>query len=753
MEENNIIKCIIKPKRIFYPKNTSVIQTGEFGIFVAEVVKPLENCNLHTIKLKGNVCKLKLYNEYKVTCELTEHNEKYGDTYNIIFINEHIDMTNLPSQRKFLLSILNENTVNNLYDMYGDKTISLFENEDIKALCKVKGIKNKTAMKLIERYNDSKDYSEIYTKLNEYNLSKEAIEKLVGKYKSVDKVIDVIKNNPYDLVNVSGFGFSKADEIAQKNPNITLDKRLKGFILYTLKTKGEQGKSYLLYTELLNEINDKIGYVQQDVFNKVAKELMDKKEVVVTENGNQIGLRYYYDLEKQIANELLRILNANESIIDIKDAENKIKQLEEEQGFEFTEEQKQAILMFAKHNIVALTGGSGTGKTTTTKGMLELAKKYNIGCCALSGKASLRIKEATGFEASTIHKLLDWNEGKFTFNSEEQLPNDGVLLDEGTMVNGNIFLSLLKAIPSGAKLIIAGDVQQLTPIGNCQVFADILMSGVIPSIKLTKPHRQALESGIIPLSLDIINQKQIFKSNFYGTQILGKLKDMELNIFKEESELCDVAISQFMKWYNELQDLNEVQLITCMKTRGECSVFNLNTKIQQLINPINPKRKCIKSKIDKDHIYTIQTGDKVINTKNKYKCVDEFGTKTPVFNGNIGIVKEIYDDGSALIDFVGIGRILFAHKDCASLELAYACTVHKLQGSESKVAITVIGSSQYILLNAELLYTAITRAKKYSILVGENKAVRMAISRREVKTKQTYLKDILLEESKNNLIK
>lgn len=743
MDNEKIIKCTVELSKIFFPKNVSYIKSGEFGIFVADIIEEGDNCeNIYkNIKLKGKCCEINYNEKYNVSCKLADVNEKYGNTYEIVYINRIVNLKDKVKQRNFLMSIINETTVNRLYEQFDD-VISLLENEDVKSLTKVKGIGVSSALKLIEKYKDCKDYSTIYAELGHLGFSSNLIKRLVDYYKSPDVVIERVKTNPYELVNVDGIGFKKADEIAEKvgikgsNPN-----RIKGCMLYILSQNGDIGRSYLHYTELLKQLNDSIGYVEQDVINSVAKSLIDKKEVYISENGEYIGIRKYHHLEKRICEELLRLLKS-ESNIKISNFDESIKNTQEDQGFNFTDEQLEAIKLFTNTTVMALTGGAGVGKTSVSKGMMDLIKNYIISATALSGKASVRITEATGIEASTIHRLLGFQHGEFMYNNKNQLCTDIVFIDESTMVNGELFLSLLEAIPSGAKLVMMGDVQQLTPIGSCQVFADVLDSNIIPSIKLNKPHRQAMKSGIIPLSIDVINQNQIFDSTFEGNRILGELQDMELDIYKSNTQETERVVNHFMKQLQKTNNLMETQIIVPMKNRGDFSTYVLNLEVQKRINPINEKRKHVIVSLDKDRYYIIQVGDKVINTKNNYKAKNIDGDDVAVFNGNMGVVKEI-ENGCVTVDFVGIGEVVLDGNGYKSLELGYAITIHKSQGSGFDVVIGAIDSSAYVLLNAELLYTLVTRAKKYCVLVGKNNAIRTAINKREIKNKQTYLKEML----------
>jgi exodeoxyribonuclease V alpha subunit len=294
-----------------------------------------------------------------------------------------------------------------------------------------------------------------------------------------------------------------------------------------------------------------------------------------------------------------------------------------------------------------------------------------------------------------------------------------------------------------------GDVQQLTPIGNCQVFADILNSDVVPTVKLTKPHRQALRSGIIPTSINVAKQEQIFNTSFEGNEILGELKDMEIDIYKNKADMSEDVISHFQTELAKINDIMEVQIVVPMKLKGCLSCYNLNTQIQMLYNPIIedsyidiPLTK-IKDTTNPDYKgYKIHVGDKVINTKNNYKCINNEGKITPVFNGNIGTITNI-ENKCCTVNFIGIGEITLNKAETSSLELGYAISIHKSQGSGFHSAIVAIDGSSYVLNNSELLYTGLTRAKKYCVLIGKNSAIHSAISRKEVNKKQTFLKELL----------
>lgn len=702
--EEKILKFECALDRIIYPKYSKKVQSGDFAIFSMRITKWIDNKidEIETIKLKGTTCTLEYGTTYKVFCKLAETHEIYGDTYGLIYISKCIDISSKDKQKEFLKNVLNENLVEKLFDEYDD-VIKLLENRDVKSLMKIKGIGNQVALRMIDEYEESKDYSSIYMELGQLGFTHTFIKKLVDFYKSPDTVIDIVKNNPYDLLRVEGIGFKKADEVACKVGITQYDiRRIKGFLLYYLNDQGEAGRSYLNYQDLMKALYDTLGFVPEEIINATAKQMIDNKDVVVLDNGSKIALKKFYDLEKNIMNELFRLQiglvkvveNDSNKVDGIHDDyvpksfnmgnwETITENVEEKQGFMFTDEQRAAIKLSLDNHVMALTGGAGVGKTSTANGICSLYSGYSILACALSGKASVRITEATGLPASTIHRALGYQNGEFMFNKENKLAVDIVLIDEATMINGTLFLSLLEAIPTGAKVIIMGDVQQLTPIGNCQVFADILDSNVLPVVKLSKPHRQALRSGIIPTSIKIANQQQIFDGNYTGNAIIGELEDMELDISGKgnDESISDKIIKHFQVELEKFHDIMEVQICVPMRLRGELSCYNLNSKIQSIYNPKlndgNEIEVFLEKKKDETKKYTIRVGDKVINTKNNYKCLNSEGNQTPVFNGNMGIVKEIEKNGMCTIDFIGVGEVLFTKSDCKNLELGYACTVHK----------------------------------------------------------------------------
>ena len=783
--DENIIKLEISLQRIFFPKNANSVDSGSFAIFMAKVEKVLDGDynkkKNKSIKLKGNVPTLNYGATYKLTCVLEESNEKYGDTYKILFMNKMIDLGDEYKQKEFLSTILTERQVEELFKTHGDNVISLLDEGNTEELCKVKGITAKKAKRILSIYNDAKDYSDILMELAKLNLTNTFIKKITDYYGNPETAIKVVRENPYKLIEIDGIGFKMADSIALK---VGMDKfdirRVGGYMVHYLQEQGEMGRSYVLYDELLKAVYDTLGFVPEEIMRRVAKVLVEQKTLIVSSDAQKIALNKYYKLETKLAKEIIRLAkglndNNNNEICDVDnecvsninmktkretyiptlkfvDVEERLAEIERGQGFEFTEEQKQAILSIMDNNVVVLTGGAGVGKSSTANGIVNLFDNANVVATALSGKASVRLKEATGLNATTIHRALGYGGGGFEYNKNNKMPCDVVVIDEATMVNGSLFLCLLEAIPTGAKVIIMGDVQQLTPIGNCQVFNDLLNCDAVKTVKLTKPHRQALRSGIIPLSIEIANNRPIFNNKFTGKQTLGELQDMFLDIHNKDCDLAQLVVEKFKEEIEIYKDVMKVQVCVPMRLRGSLSCYNLNNMIQEVYNPKNEfvdNEDCIRILMEKGtdeddrREYVLRVNDKVVNTVNNYNTISTNGVKTPIYNGNIGCITSIGSDGIVTIDFEGIGEVILDKNESKNLELAYAMTTHKLQGSGFDSVIVAMDGSSFIMNNAEQLYTAITRAKKRCTLVGDTTAIRKAILTKEVNKKQTFLCDFL----------
>ena len=544
---------------------------------------------------------------------------------------------------------------------------------------------------------------------------------------------------------IRGIGWKTADDIALQNgadPYGT--DRIKTCIKLFLRAQGENGKSFSYSEEVMQELMDKIGEDVPDLnIAEAMHDLKDSETIVWNKDKTKIGLKWYYDLEYSIAEHLMRLKNAPNKF-QYSNWEGIIKKKERTQGWEYTEQQIEGIKMVLDNQICCISGYGGTGKTSIIDGILTILQDYESVTVALAGRAAARISEASGKESQTIHKLLKLRYGDprtpFDYKSDP-LEYDIIVVDEMSMIDGYIFKQLLKACATGTKVIFIGDVGQLESIGSCAVAADMLESKYIPSIFLDKIHRQAQKSAIITESIRVRQGKQLTTNGWTGEETRGELQDMILNCYTDKSNTYHNIVKYFKEEIKHAKSILDVQIIVPCK-QGVSSVASLNHIAQQIYNPKSKKQyKIMKSGVVQ---WVLKVGDKVINKLNKYQIINSDGSVVDIFNGNLGIIKDIKDD-YILIDFQGIGYVEVPKSHAPYIELGYAITCHSAQGSQFDVVIGGIDFSMFIMLNKELLYTMITRASKKFILCAQSKALQYAITKEQIIHRQTYLMDDLEE--------
>lgn len=707
--------------------------------------------------------------EYTILAKETEHST-YGIQYVVLSVHEHMDFNNVDNQVAFLKKFLTSNQIEELYKNYEDP-LSIIANHDIEKLVKVKGIGNHIAKAILKRFDRTKDLAPIFIELDGLELTNNFVSKLMDTYKNVTMAIKKIKYFPYDLIfDMDGVGFKTADSIALKGGiSPKSPARIKGFVYYLLKTKAEEGNSFLYASELTEEIfsefggkeeimefyYDEEGKVIDNNINQALTQLISAGMVVKEEEGDKmhrrVYLRKYYELEKNISKHLKRLLNSNNNF-HYENWEQEILKQEEEQGWSFTEEQKEGIKLGLDKQVCFITGLGGTGKSSLVSGILSVLKHYNFAQCSLSGKAAARLKEVTGEEGSTIHRLLGYRPGQgFAFNSYNFLSYDIIIVDEISLIGGEIFLSLLEAIPNGTKLFLLGDMGQLESIGCMNLAADLYHSDIIPKKELTIIHRQAQKSGIITSSHAVRRGEQLFNSSFMGSKVIGELEDMIIDVVEKE-QIVDITLEYFDTYYEKVgQNIMDIQLISPVKERGDSCVYCLNKKIQERINPNYLGENQITIDISEEKSFDIRKNDKVLCTRNMYdiptiETNEEEVSKTDIFNGWTGLVKEITPTQDAIIYFpLANEQVILSQAEIKeSITLGYAITCHKMQGASAKVIIGVIDfSTPPKMLTKELLYTMITRAEKMGIIVGQNKAIAKAIENSGVSNKKTFLKELL----------
>ena len=933
--------------KVLYPKNLADHYMGAFAIAKLHVTKVYQSDTYvttgDTISIKGYMPRLEF-----TTSGIEDRSDQvfyivsgeevidsvWGYQFEVDSMRMDCPMETPEEQRKFLSRVLTENQVNSLF-AFTDNPIKLLEDGDIDSLIQIKGVSNKTAERLIEKYNSSIDAASAYVKLADYGLTNRAIKKLIHVYHSPDIAIARILENPYILIReVRGYGWKKADEIALRQ-GIARDSemRVKAYTEFYLEEQCEaNGHSWLDINVLLTAVQTEcypitdeklVEYVRKMLSENVeshyfdtdidtGEEEEDKGLRIITDYGpllhfepetNRVGLRRYYEIEESIANDLHRIQTSESTIhFDKDECARIIKKVEEEQGFEYTQEQRLAIWNILNNQVSILTGRAGCvdgeteffsqngwkkikdftwgdkvlqynedGSTEFVKpefyhkeknvvGMFELyeegkyditvtlnhtmivfntdlqgiqkiearelitlgipekeklyfitndgwvnlkrlqhksvissdgydycftvpshmfvvkcnhfcdtqlvigncGKSYTVNAivkivqaygkepqmCALSGRASSKLGEITHVHGSTIHKLLAYDPflGGFTYNSANRLPCDMVILDEASMVGGELFSKLLSAIPDGAKFLMVGDIAQLESIGMGNVLKDCMSSGVISSNILTKIHRQAQQSGIITESLRISQGDAAFgKDAIIDADYRGELKDLKFVTYSDYNLSLVKVLDEFKEmYYTRGIPAKDIQVIVPMRTRGNISCRVLNEEIQKIVNGGDTFNKTEVNYNDNGIKWTVtyKEGDRIVITKNDYQAVTTEGKTVAIFNGNMGYIKKIYED-HMIVDLTMQGEIKLYAKQYHDISLSYCLTCHKLQGSSAPYVIFAMDTSCFALYSRELCYTAITRARKFCSVVVQNSAFFSAIKISRIKLKQTWLKDKL----------
>lgn len=748
------LKGKFKIEKIIHPRFASSVESGTWTIMACSLVEELEGkfvANKYgNYSFKGTVPALNINEDtiYSIKATL-EEDSQYGATYKIDLINTEYEVTTQEGKKAFLQSFLTDAQVKNLYSgVLGEDPFEVIVEGNVEALMDVKGIGEATANKIVEKYMMNKDFSEIYDRIPNLKISSAMVIKLVNRYGSPTVVADKLIENPYILADeVVGIGWRNADKIALSighNPNSRF--RVSSFIRFFLSQRGVEGFSWVTIADLNNGILETVGEIPDDVFAEAMYYLNEEGIVVWNEAKTYIALKYYYELERQIAEELKRILSAK--VVPMSDDKIRmtILHMEETQGWKFTEEQLRAVKLSLENNICLITGGSGVGKTSSVGATISVLDGKRFAQTALSGKASSRLQEVTGEEGFTIHRLLEYSPSKgFQRNSTRPLDHDVVILDECSMVGGEIFYALVRAIPTGTKLIILGDEGQLESIGSLNLFKDMIDSDVIPHIELKQIHRQALKSAIITEAKKVREMQPLVKKGWTGQEIRGDLRDLKLDIYDDKDFTSLKILENYKELYKKYRSVRDITVIVPSRVNGGGSALSINLMIQDLVNPETPSKQQITTHIkvnSEKRYFNIRVGDRVLVKKNNYKTVAPSGYVAPVFNGFLGTVIAVRDDEIA-VDFDIVGEVLMPKSTWENILLGYAITGHSMQGSENKAIIVGLDYSGFMLLSKEWVYTAITRAREYCVVCAQSSALIYACLTSKVPNKQTFLKYFL----------
>jgi exodeoxyribonuclease V alpha subunit len=622
-----------------------------------------------------------------------------------------------------------------LVSQFGLETLNIIET-DIQKLHDVEGIGDKRIQMIRKAWDDQKEIREVMLFLQDYGVSPAYGAKIFKKYGK--KSIEVVRENPYKLAtDIFGIGFITADKIAEKL-GISKDSQIRAEagILYVLHQLSDDGHVYYPYGHLIEECKQILNVDKDTIVkafgtisldNKIIIEDLNKEELI--ENNKAVYLSRFYVSEVGIANKL-KILIEGPKTLRFFDKDQVIEWVQGELRIALAENQKQAVREAIDKKIMVITGGPGTGKTTIINSIIRIYKKagQRVLLAAPTGRAAKRMTEATGHEAKTIHRLLEFSPKESRFKKDENNPleSDLIVIDETSMVDTVLMYHFLKAVPRETTLILVGDVDQLPSVGAGNVLKDIIDSACIPTVRLTEIFRQAKESLIV-VNAHRVNSGEMPAFSYH------KDHPQDFYFFAVEEpeealakiiELCKAKIPEKFGY----DPLNDIQVLTPMH-RGVAGASNLNAELQKQLNP-SQDELIRNGKL-------LRTGDKVMQIRNNYD--------KDIFNGDIGrIIRIDREDQEIIVDYDG-RPVSYEYSELDEIVMAYAVSVHKSQGSEYPVVIMPILTQHYMLLQRNLLYTGITRGKKLVILVGTKKAVAIAIKNNKQQKRYTLLKERLTQ--------
>lgn len=643
---------------------------------------------------------------------------------------------------------IGEITAKAITDMFGLSTFDVIEKTP-ERLTAVKGVSAKKAADIANAYKDVTSLKEAIIYLTEKGITFNLALKIFNVYKN--HTISTVSKNPYKLVeDVDGVGFKTADDVAKKM-GVSFDSefRIRAGLIYILKENSDKdGSTCLPFSVCVERGCDVLGFSPEDMetrFEKTTADLVLEGRVKqLYEDGVRIlanSATYY--VERNLAVLLQNIArHASELHIDV-DAD--IAEFEKKEKIKLHEKQKSAIKTALSGGLAVITGGPGTGKTTIIKCILHVMKKlgFKIALVAPTGRAAKRLEEATGEKASTIHRLLDLDfkdgNGKFTYDDTTRLEADALIVDEVSMTDVYVMKSLMNAVKLGGRVILVGDKDQLPSVGAGNVLKDILESELFPVVYLTEVYRQGKESKIV-VNAHMINDG-----------VMPDLEEKSDDFFWSPINVPEVMAKRVVEMMTETLPKfsgvpsKEIQVLTPMK-KGMVGTIALNKSLQEGINPPSANKKEL---VIGDTVF--REGDKVMQTVNNYHAEwtraenGRLRYGEGVFNGDIGEIVEIDEKTKEITVLLEDGRnVLYDRTDIGDLMLAYAITVHKSQGSEFDVAIIPITGGSPGLYTRNLLYTAITRAKKLVVLIGDKRSIKRMVDNNYIETRFTMLKGFLL---------
>ncbi|HAT4070211.1 SF1B family DNA helicase RecD2 [Clostridium perfringens] len=695
------------------------------------VIKFRENNIIYTVV--GVLPHVKEGQNLKITGSWVNHSQ-FGKQFKVEECEEILP-TSKDGIEKYLSSGIIQGigpvTAKKIVNKFGEDTLNILDN-NIERLKEIEGIGKKKLETIIESYREQRELKNITIFLQTHGLSVNQCLKIYKKYGASS--VDTVKNNPYILCDeISGIGFKTSDKIA-RSLGIEIDSpfRIQSGIRYVINEFCANGHTFMPKDELIKEASNVLTVSGDIIEENIKNAALDRKiklERVNDKEGVFTIPNYYCELG--ITNRILTLAISNFQDISV-DVDHLILQFEKKNNITFAESQKDAIISAFQNGIEIITGGPGTGKTTIIKCIIEIFETCGLKVLlgAPTGRAAKRMSESTGKEATTIHRMLDMGvfekeESVFVTNAEEHsLEADVVIIDEASMIDITLMNALLKSIKVGTRLIIVGDVDQLPSVGAGNVLNDFIESGFTKVVRLKEIFRQGKESMIV-VNAHKINKGEMPKLNEKGTDFFFIRNDIQEGILNTIIDLINTRLPKFNSNWDKLKS---IQVLVPMK-KGVLGVTNLNERIQNVLNPKAPykKEKEFRSMVFRE-------GDKVMQIKNNYSLkwtrIAGKGEHEGlgVFNGDMGFIESIDLEGKKLsIIFDDERRVIYDFMYLDELDLAYAITIHKSQGSEFPVVIIPAYMGAPLLMNRNLLYTGITRAKEMVVVVGIPKALKYMV--------------------------
>ena len=634
-------------------------------------------------------------------------------------------------------------TAKKIIKKFGENTIEILRNNSIE-LAKISGITMEKAVQMGESFNENWEIWKIVSFLEQFGISASQAKNI---YKDLGQnAIEEIKKNPYILVDkVRGIDFKQIDKMAMDiGIEVQNDSRVRSGIKYSLNLVSYNGHCCIVKENLIEFVKNLLGVPKEIIEDEIIN-LKVNEEIAVEKREDETEWVYlipFYKAEDNIVTRLM-IIDTSRNVKKISNIDKELKEIEKNDRIELSEKQVEAIKAVNDNNVCIITGGPGTGKTTIIKNIIELYKKKGkkVVLCAPTGRAAKRMTEMTGEEAKTLHRLLEI--GKTGEENQlidvdlnvQMIDGDVVIVDEMSMVDLFLMNYLVKAIYQGTKLVLVGDVDQLPSVGPGSILKDIINSEKITMIKLDKIFRQAAKSKIVQNAHRVNNGQNFIKKD----EIEGLNNDFFYLNERNQDKIIENVLTLCngrLKNYGDYEFFKNIQVITPTK-KGNLGTKELNKELQKILNP---PQKGKKEKAVGQVMYRV--GDKVMQIKNNYDIMwsKDRENGTGVFNGELGRIVDIdISDGAIQVKFDDEKEVWYEYSDLEQLEHAYAITVHKSQGSEFDVVIMPISQSSPMLLTRNLLYTAITRAKKLIIIIGSDKVIQFMIQNVDSKKRNTGL--------------